>query len=148
MVDDFLNFLFDFFHFFYIFNERKVVFIDLWSRFFHLDIWKACHLDVLHFFAVNWLLLRLRFIADNASFRSWGHKRAVWIDLLLHFDLLDDNLLLNDRLWWHEVLESMGIVDRQNLRSYEWVSEVNWCVTCIHGFCLARGLVLWCTLQV
>ncbi len=148
MLDDFLHFLFDFFHFFHIFDKRKVVFIDLWGVFFHLDIWKACCLDILHFMTVNRLLFGLRFVADDTAFRSWGHKRAVWIDLLLHFNFLNNHLLLNDRLRWNKVLESMRIVYRQNLRSYKRISAVNWCVTCILGFCLALGPVLWCILQV
>ena len=148
MVDDFLNFLFDFFHFFHIFDKRKVVFINLWGIFFHLDIWKAFCLDVLHFMTVNRLIFGLSFIADDTAFRSWGHKREVWIDLLLHFNFLNNHLLLNDRLRWNKVLESMRIVYRQNLRSYKRISGVNWCVTCILGFCLALGPVLWCILQV
>ena len=148
MVDDFLNFLFDFFHFFYIFDKRKVVFIDLRGIFFHLDIWKACCLDVLHFLTVNRFLFSLRFIADDTAFWSWWHKRAVWIDLLLNFNFLNNHLLLNDRLRWNKVLESMRIFYRQNLRSYKWISEVNRCVTCILDFYLAQGRVLWCIRQV
>lgn len=123
MVNDFLDFLFDFLYFLDFFDERKVVLVDLRSIFLHLKLGKLLCFGVLHFLTVSELLFGLGLIAYDTTLRPGRHKGPIRIDLLLNLNFLDNHLLLDNGLTRHKVLEGMRVFNRKDFRSHERISD-------------------------
>lgn len=109
MIDNFLYFLLDLLHFLDFLNERKIVFVDFRSCFLHFSLWHFEILLTLSLLIVERIPFGLRLVTDDTAFRPRGHKRSVRIDFLVHFDLLNYDLLFDDWFLRDKVLESVRV---------------------------------------
>ena len=123
MIDDSLTFLLDFLNFLNLLNKREIIFINLRRGFFHFDIWHLLSLLVLYFFAIDWFLFGLGFIADDTSFWPRGHEGPIRIEFLLFLNFFDNDFLFDDGFGGGKVLESVCVLYGKNLSSYKWISS-------------------------
>ncbi len=120
MVNNFLYFLFDLFDFLNLLNKWKIILIDFRRCFYYT--WYFLKL-LKWIFLLDGVSFSEGFITYNTAFWNLWHEGTIRVDFFLHLNLFNDDLLLDDRFLWYQILRSVRVLDREDFGGDKWISN-------------------------